>query len=146
MGKSRCGVSTNRLRARPGQHHWPSSFSFHLFHVIVAPLGHSKLGSHVLKILPAEMPTMSGRVRPIEKFAEAVGKCSVEVRSRVSTLYRWTGTDFALRLRHTANVSLQTISQSIKTCVRKNLCASKIVIWYVHPRCDEYFIAHLWFY
>lgn len=37
---------------------------------------------------------MSGRVRPIEKFAEAVGKCSVEVRSRVSTLYRWTGTDF----------------------------------------------------
>src|SRR5277367_5883632 len=94
MGKSRCGVSTNRLRARPGQHHWPSSFSFHLFHVIVAPLGHSKLGSHVLKILLAEMPTMSGRVRPIEKFAEAVGKCSVEVRSRVSTLYRWTGTDF----------------------------------------------------
>ena len=79
------------------------------------------------------MPTISGRVRPIEKFAEAVGKCSVEVRSRVSTLYRWTGTDFALRLRHTANVSLQTISQSIKTCVRKNLCASKIVIWYVHP-------------
>jgi NADH dehydrogenase [ubiquinone] 1 alpha subcomplex assembly factor 8 len=26
------------------------------------------------------MPTMAGRVRPIEKFAEAVGKCSVEVR------------------------------------------------------------------
>jgi hypothetical protein len=74
---------------------------------------------------------MSGRVRPIEKFAEAVGKCSVEVRSRMSTLYRWTSTDFALRLQHTANVSLQTISQFIKTCVRKNLCASKIVIWYV---------------
>lgn len=32
---------------------------------------------------------MSGRVRPIEKFAEAVGKCSVEVRSRgVSPIIR----------------------------------------------------------
>jgi hypothetical protein len=76
------------------------------------------------------MPTMSGRIRPIEKFAEAVGKCSVEVRSTVSSLYRWAHIDFDLRLQHTANVSLQTISQSIKTCVQKNLCASKIVTWY----------------
>lgn len=26
-----------------------------------------------------KMPTMAGRVRPIEKLAEAAGKCSVEV-------------------------------------------------------------------
>lgn len=59
-----------------------------LFLVSVVPLGQSKSGSYVLKILLAEMPTMSGRVRPIEKFAEAVGKCSVEVRSTMSSLYR----------------------------------------------------------
>lgn len=36
------------------------------------------LGSQTSLYL-STMPTMSGRVRPIEKFAEAVGKCSVEV-------------------------------------------------------------------
>jgi hypothetical protein len=59
-------------------------FHFIFFLSLLLPLGYSKLGFHVLKILLVEMPTMSGRVRPIEKFAEAVGKCSVEVRSRVS--------------------------------------------------------------
>jgi hypothetical protein len=83
-GKARYGVSTNRLpvRTQPptsiGVIFFISSFLLSMF----APLDHSKSGSQVLKIRLAEMPTMSGRVRPIEKFAEAVGKCSVEVCSR----------------------------------------------------------------
>ena len=85
MVRARCGrVSANRLRA--SQHHWRHLFHFIPF-VSVVPLDQSKFGSHVLKILLAEMPTMSGRVRPIEKFAEAVGKCSVEVRSGVCLLF-----------------------------------------------------------
>jgi hypothetical protein len=67
------------------------------------------------------MPTMAGRARPIEKFAEAAGKCSMEVRSLNIHIQssRWPIDQD--RLLHMANALLLTTNLYMKTCVPKSL-------------------------
>jgi hypothetical protein len=89
---------------------------------------------------------MSGRVRPIEKFAEAVGKCSVEVRSTVSFLYHWTRTDFDLSGRGIRQMYRCRLSVSPSRHVCERIYAPQRLLFGMWASCGGYFIAHLWFY
>lgn len=82
-------VAESGLSARSGRTFLgPSSFSFlprSPERLLLAQVDHEAEKSQLLApSQPPNMPTMSGRTRPIEKFAEAVSKCSVEVRYKLS--------------------------------------------------------------
>jgi hypothetical protein len=85
---------------------------------------------------------MSGRVRPIEKFAEAVGKCSVAVRSNLSPYFRWTGTDLfsgcGIWQMHRCRLS---VSPSRHVC--KRIHEPQRLLFGMSAGCGGYFIAHL---
>jgi hypothetical protein len=69
--------------------------------------------------------SMSGKIRPIEKFARAVAQCSTEVCFEASRCFAIEGlhrlmSEF-LRRRHMENVLWLIIMQSTRICVQKNL-------------------------
>lgn len=80
--------------------------------------------SHILK-----MPTMAGRTRPIEKFAEATAKCAPEVRRDVPVRTE-PEADLIEREQSTANALPRIIRTWAKTCVQRSLWCSRTATWY----------------